>query len=142
MDNDEKALSIYESVQAVTTGTSDTGKLTGLFLLRQFEHPERLALFQEIQYLDQPEKYLLACALYDFSAPDMTVRDLSRFSEERPITDRSDKGLVVIDWPERLEDLGRIRKTAGSIPAGHEAAWLYGSGVVLKTQYLVWEETE
>lgn len=139
-DSDEMAARIIETATISAKGT-EGANLTGLFVLRQSTgRAKALAAFQELQFVDQPQSYLLACTLYDTTAPAMQIGDLARLSAERPFDDVSGNGLTVIEWPDGGEESGRIKMTAGSIPPNHPAASLLMSGLVLKTQY-VFSET-
>ena len=141
-DSDEMAARIIETATISAKGT-EGANLTGLFVLRQSTgETNALAAFQELQFVDQPESYLLACTLYDTTAPVMQVTDLARLSSERPFDDVSANGLTVIEWPNGGEESGRIKMTAGSIPPNHPAAPLLMSGLVLKTQYVFSETSE
>ena len=138
---DEMAARIIETATLSAQG-ADGANLTGLFVFRQSNTTtSALAAYQELQFLDEPESFLLACSLYDTSAPALSTSDLARFSAERPFVDVSNNGLTVIEWPGSAE-AGRIKMTAGSIPDEHPGAKLLLGGLVLKTQYVFSEVTE
>lgn len=142
-DTDEPAARIIETATTGAKASAEDATLTGLYVLRQSTNGERaLAAFQEMQFIEEPDSYLLACTIYDTNAPAMTVEDLTRLSAERPFTDVSANGLTVIEWPEGAEGSGRIKMTAGSIPQDHPGAALLQSGLVLKTQYVFSETSE
>ena len=140
---DEPAARIIETATMGVQASAKDAKLTGLYVLRQLTNSGRaLAAFQEMQFVDEPDNYLLACTVYDTSAPAMTIEQLARLSSERPLKDVSANGLTVIEWPEGAEGSGRIKMTAGSIPQDHPGAALLQSGLVLKTQYVFSEISE
>ena len=142
-DADESAARIIEVATMNTQASADDAKLTGLYVLRQSTNSGRaLAAFQEVQFVDEPDSYLLACTVYDTSAPAMTVDELARLSAERPFKDVSANGLTIIEWSEGTEGSGRFKMTAGSIPQDHPGAALLQSGLVLKTQYVFSETSE
>ena len=142
-DTDEPAARIIEAATMSAHASAEDAELTGLYVLRQLTNSGRaLAAFQEMQLVDEPDSYLLACTVYDTSAPAMTIEQLARFSSERPFKDVSANGLTVIEWPEGAEGSGRIKMTAGSIPQDHPVAALLQSGLVLKTQYVFSEKSE
>jgi hypothetical protein len=142
-DTDEPAARIIETATMGAQASAEDAKLTGLYVLRQLTSSGRaLAAFQEMQFVDEPDSYLLACTVYDTSAPAMTIEQLARLSSERPFKDVSANGLTVIEWPEGAEGSGRIKMTAGSIPQDHPGAALLQSGLVLKTQYVFSETSE
>lgn len=141
-ENDEEAARVIETAKLQSQRTAEDATLTGLFVLRQQKKAGALVLFQELQFADQPNQYLLACALYDTSAPNFGTSELANFSAERPFLDNSNHGLAVIEWQGGPEGSGRIRMTAGSIPSDHPGAQLLLGGLVLKTQFVFTEETE
>lgn len=140
---DEPAARIIETATMSAQSITEDAKLTGLYVMRQSTNGAKaLAAFQEMQFVDEPDSFLLACAVYDTSAPAMSVKELSRLSAELPFTDVSANGLTVIEWPQGVEGSGRIKMTAGSIPQKHPAAALLQSGLVLKTQFVFSEKSE
>jgi hypothetical protein len=140
---DEPAARLIETATMSAQASAEDAKLTGLYVLRQSTNGGgALAAFQEMQFVDEPDRYLLACTVYDTTAPAMSVSELARFSAERPFTDVSAKGLTVIEWSESVEGSGRLRMTAGSIAQDHPGAALLQSGLVLKTQYVFSETSE
>ncbi|WP_157075069.1 hypothetical protein [Erythrobacter sp. AP23] len=142
-DTDEPAARIIETAIMSAEASAEDATLTGLYVLRQSARGERaLAAFQEMQFVDEPYSYLLACTVYDTNAPAMSIDELARLSSERPITDISANGLNVIEWPGGADGSGRIKMTAGSIPQDHPGAALLQSGLVLKTQYVFSETSE
>ena len=142
-DVDEPAARIIETATMSAQASAEDAKLTGLYVLRQSTSGGKaLAAFQEMQFVDEPDSYLLACTIYDVNAPAMTIEDLARLSSEGPFTDVSANGLTVIEWPEGAEGSGRIKMTAGSIPQDHPGAALLQSGLVLKSQYVFSETSE
>ena len=141
-ENDEEAARVIETAKLQSQRTAEDATLTGLFVLRQLKKAGALVAFQELQFADQPNQYLLACALYDTSAPDFGISELANFSAERPFSDNSNNGLSVIEWQGGPEGSGRIKMTAGSIPSDHPAAPLLLGGLVLKTQFVFTEETQ
>jgi len=142
-DTDEPAARIIETATMSAQASAYDAKVTGLFVLQRSVNGGRaLAAFQEMQFVEEPDSYLLACTIYDIGAPAMRIEDLARLSAERPLTDVSANGLAVIEWPEGGEGSGRIKMTAGSIPTNHPGAVLLFGGLVLKTQYVFSETSE
>lgn len=142
-DTDEPAARLIETATMSAQASAEDAKLTGLYVLRQSTNGEvALAAFQEMQFVDEPDSYLLACSIYDTTAPSMSIEQLARFSDERPFTDVSAKGLTVIEWSEGVEGSGRLKMSAGNIPRDHPGAALLQSGLVLKTQYVFSESPE
>lgn len=140
---DEPAARIIEMATMSAQASAEDAKLTSLYVLRQSTNGGKaLAAFQEMQFVDEPGSYLLACTVYDTSAPPMSIEALARLSAERPYKDVSANGLTVIEWPEGAEGSGRIKMTAGIIPQDHPGAALLQSGLVLKTQYVFSETSE
>lgn len=141
-ETDEEAARVIETAKLQSQRTAEDANLTGLFVLRQQKEAGALVAFQELQYADQPNQYLLACALYDTSAPNFGTSELANFSAERPFADNSNHGLAVVEWQGGPEGSGRIKMTAGSIPSDHPGAQLLLGGLVLKTQFVFSETSE
>ena len=141
-ETDEEAARVIEAANLQSQGAAEDAVLTGFFVLRQRENARPLVAFQEMQFADQPNQYLLACALYDTSAPNFNASELAQFSSERPFSDKSNNGMSVIEWQGGSEGSGRIKMTAGSIPSDHPGAQLLLGGLVLKTLFVFTEETE
>ncbi len=142
-DTDEPATRIIQTATKNAEASAEDAKLTGLYVLkRMIGDRKALAAFQEMQFVEEPDSYLLACVIYDTSAPAMPIEELVRLSAERPFTDVSANGLAVIEWPEGAEGSGRIKMSAGSIPTNHPGAALLIGGLVLKTQYVFSETSE
>jgi hypothetical protein len=140
---DEDAARVIETVKMQSQAMADDFALTGLFVLRRTDRQRAaLAAFQEMQFVDDPSNFLLACVLYDTSAPELSVSELSKLSDEASATDVSDNGLSIVEWPSGPEASGRIKMTAGSIPKNHPGAQLLLGGLVLKTQYVFSETSE
>ena len=140
-EEDEIAARVIETATISAKASSEDARLTGLFVMRQsMGDNQGLAAFQELEFVGEPDSYLLACSIYHTNAPKLNVADLAKFSSERPYNDVSASGLTVIEWPESAEGSGRIKMTAGSIPQDHPGAALLLGGLVLKTQFVFSEE--
>ena len=142
-NTDEMAARIIETANFSAQASAEDARLTGLFVLRQSnQRGYALAAFQEMQFVDDPANFLLACSLYDTNAPAMSIDDLARLSTEQSFVDVSANGLTMIEWTDASQGSGRIKKTAGSIQPDHPGAALIMSGLVLKTQYVFSEISE
>ena len=140
---DENAARVIELAHINAQGLVEDAKMTKLSAFRhRTDQLNAFAAFQEFEFADQPNNFIMACVLYDFSAPQLSAKQLQLFSDEGSATNTSANGIAMVDWPQRLQDLGRFKKQAASIPKQHPGASLLVSGLVLKTQYVFSESPE
>mgnify|MGYP000430348782 CR=1 FL=1 len=98
---DENAARVIELAQINAQGLLEDAKMTKLSALRlRTDQLDAFAAFQEFEFADQPNNFLMACVLYDFSAPQMSVKQLQLFSDEKSATNASANGIVTMcgDW--------------------------------------------
>jgi hypothetical protein len=140
---DEATSKIVELANANAAALADDVEMTGLHAYRRTEAPMNAkAVFQEFKFKDEPNSFLLGCAIYDVDAPKMSAEQLVRLSDERPYNNESADGLAIVVWPDGTEGSGRVRKMAGNIPHDHKDAAKLVSGLVLKTQFVFTESSE